>query len=335
LVPIVHRTGQVKCYDTAGREIDCAGTGQDAAYGHGVAWPRPRFQTVSGTVIDRLTHLMWSRDANPAEWPLTWPEALQFVASLCRRSYLGFDDWRLPNRRELRSLISYQTRKPALPEDHPFENLFLGWYWTSTTAAINPAYAWYLHMEGSRMFYGGKSQPFLVWPVRGTSDDAVLATGQARCYDAQGIAVPCTGTGQDGERRLGRRWQADRFEIVGDGVRDSLTGLVWRRHADLTGERVTWPQALDLARAFNAEHDGHGDWRLPNINELESLVDCATSRPALPRSHPFAGVRDGYWSSTTSCFETDWAWALYTDKGAIGVGQKKDTHFHVWLVAGP
>ena len=332
---VIHQTGQVQCYDTAGRQIDCAGTGQDGAYGHGVAWPRPRFETGSGTVIDHLTHLMWSRDANPAEYPLTWPEALQFIESLCEQTYRGYDDWRLPNRRELRSLISHQTKKPALPEGHPFENVFLGWYWTSTTAAINRAYAWYLHTEGGRLFYGGKHQPFLVWPVRGASGDAVLATGQDRCYDPQGVAVPCAGSGQDGERRLGRRWPADRFETVGEAVRDALTGLVWWRRADMTGDRVTWQQALDFARTFHSEHDGYADWRLPNINELESLVDCATSQPALPRSHPFVGVRDGYWSSTTSCFETDWAWALYLEKGAVGVGQKKDPHFYVWLVAGP
>jgi hypothetical protein len=61
-------------------------------------------------------------------------------------------------------------------------------------------------------------------------------------------------------------------------------------------------------------------WRLPNINELESLVDCGRHNPALPSGHPFTDVREGYWSSTTSRFEPDWAWALYLKKGAIGVG---------------
>jgi len=332
---VIHQTGQVRCYDTAGRQIDCGGTGQDGAYRYGMGWPQPRFETVSGTVIDHLTHLMWSRDANPGGYPSTWSEALQLIESLCQQKYLGYDDWRLPNRRELRSLISHQTKKPALPDGHPFVNVFLGWYWTSTTAAISPAYAWYVHMEGGRMFYGGKDQPFLVWPVRGASRDAVLATGQDRCYDPEGVAIPCPGSGQDGERRLGRRWQPDRLETLGEAVRDALTGLVWWRHADMTGERVTWQDALDLALAFKSEDRRYADWRLPNINELESLVDCATSQPALPRNHPFTGVKDGYWSSTTSCFDTDWAWALYLEKGAVGVGQKKDPHFHVWLVAGP
>jgi len=49
-----------------------------------------------------------------------------------------------------RLLISYQTRDPALPRAHPFQDVFLGWYWTSTTAVIDPAYAWYVHMLDTR-----------------------------------------------------------------------------------------------------------------------------------------------------------------------------------------
>src|SRR3989338_10110057 len=37
------KTGQTKCYDTVGAEIDCKGTGQDGEIQAGVAWPDPRF----------------------------------------------------------------------------------------------------------------------------------------------------------------------------------------------------------------------------------------------------------------------------------------------------
>ncbi|HHD64762.1 MAG TPA: DUF1566 domain-containing protein, partial [Desulfobulbaceae bacterium] len=43
-------------------------------------------------------------------------------------------------------------------------------------------------------------------------------------------------------------------------------------------------------------------------------------------------LQEGYWSSTTSFFETDWAWVLYMKKGACGVGYKPDATFHVWPV---
>jgi hypothetical protein len=68
-----------------------------------------------------------------------------------------------------------------------------------------------------------------------------------------------------------------------------------------------WGQALTDA---NALADGHcgltdgssaGDWRLPNANELHSLIDLTQSNPALPSGHPFAGVlSQAYWSSTST-----------------------------------
>ena len=58
------KTGQTKCYDTSGNEIDCAGTGQDGEIQAGVEWPEPRFADYgNGTVMDNLTGLMWAKVA--------------------------------------------------------------------------------------------------------------------------------------------------------------------------------------------------------------------------------------------------------------------------------
>lgn len=228
--------------------------------------------------------------------------------------------------------MSFQTKKPALPECHPFVNVYSGWYWSSTTAAINTSYAWYVHMEGARMFYGHKEQFFLLWPVRGRGDGILPATGQTLCYNAQGRLIPCMGSDQDGETRSGVRWPEPRFEGSGSIVIDRLTDLCWRTDADLTGRPETWGDALGAVEELNRRERGPSAWRLPNINELESIVDCSTHSPALPQDNPFVRVREGYWSSTTSMFEPDWAWALYLAKGATGVGQKWGAHFHVWPV---
>jgi hypothetical protein len=117
--------------------------------------------------------------------------------------------------------------------------------------------------------------------------------------------------------------------MLQEGVLDRLTRLLWRRSANLTPQPVVWREALAAVAKLN--HEGAGSaWRLPTINELESLVDCATHSPALPSGHPFTDVQDIYWSSTTSLFEPDWAWALYLGKGATGVGQKRFAQFSVW-----
>ena len=78
-----------------------------------VVWPTPRFKVLGNTVLDRLTDLTWARDANLSEFPMTWQEAFDYVAGMNHSRVFGHADWRLPNRRELRSLMSHQTRRPG------------------------------------------------------------------------------------------------------------------------------------------------------------------------------------------------------------------------------
>jgi len=109
--------------------------------------------------------------------------------------------------------------------------------------------------------------------------------------------------------------------------------LMWRRPADSAGFPVTWQEALETVKAMNRPAaGGYNDWRLPNIRELESLADMNSHSPALLPDHPFDGVADGYWSSTTSVYEPRYAWVLYTRDGAVGVGFKAKSDFHAWAV---
>jgi len=147
-------TGQRTCHAEDGREVPCEGSGQDASFAVGKSWPEPRFNLRDDEVMDRLTGLIWCRNANVAEFPLTWQEALDFVATMNREQRFGKRDWRMPNRRELRSLLSLQTKLPALPERHPFNNVFNGWYWTATTAAISLARACFTAAKINPSYYG-------------------------------------------------------------------------------------------------------------------------------------------------------------------------------------
>ena len=330
---ITLQTGQVECYDPLGQRMDCAGSGQDAEYGTGVIWrAETRFEVQGDTVLDTATGLHWLRDAGCGEYPKTWQEGHAFIAQMNCRQFLGKYDWRLPNRRELRSLISHQSTRPALPKQHPFLNVFQGWYWTSTTAAISPSHAWYVDMAGGRMFYGGKDQSFMVWPVRGPLAHRLPVTGQCTCHDTLGERIDCIGSGQDGAIQAGQSWPQPRFRVADEGIFDRLTGLTWQRCADLADGEVDWSRALSTIEALNAP-SGRRIWRLPNINELETLVDCSHSRPALAIPvNCLDRPGDVYWSSTTSMYQPDWAWALYMDKGAVGVGHKGQAAFSVWAV---
>ncbi len=327
------QTGQTRCYSPKGQGISCHGTGQDGESRRGLPWPEVRFQLSGEVVLDSFTGLSWTRKVNFGDFPCTWPEAFAQIQALNDQCYGGYDDWRLPNRNELRSIVSYQQAKPVLPADHPFIDIFLSWYWSSTTAAINPAYAWAMQLEGARMFYGRKDQAYLFWPVRGVGNGLLPATGQVHCFDSLGKSIPGIGTGQDGQGRHGSPWPSPRFTRQDDLVTDHLTGLIWAARADAAGRPVTWEEAFAvLARWREQRKSSAITWFLPTINELASLVDCSCHSPALPPGHPFTDLREGYWASTTSAYETDWSWVLYLAKGALGVGYKPEKSFYVWPV---
>ena len=323
------QTGLKGCYDASGREVPCAGSFQDGDLRLGEPLPEKRFETDDLVVHDRSTGLAWTRSANPFDFPLSWPEALEAVWALNEEGFGGYSDWRLPNRRELRSLVWHGMSRPILPADHPFSEVKQTWYWTSTSSAMYPACAWYLHLEGGRMFWGRKDQYFLVWPVRGKSS-VLPRTGQVRCFDQGGKEIPCAGQRQDGALRTGAQWPEPRFARHVAGILDRLTHLVWHEDALIGEEPCLWQEALDRIAGLR-EREGI-PWHLPNINELESLVDASRHSPALPTGHPFRNVQEVSWSSTTSCFATDWALALYLHKGAVGVGHKQTARFAPWPV---
>ena len=301
-------TDQQLCYGPDGSVIACTNTGQDASFK--INTPPPageRFHTQGHIVRDTLTGAAWSRDANLPEFPLTWDEALEFVSNMCLSRVHGRDDWQLPSRRLLFSLISHQQINPALAEGHPFDNVFSGYYWTADTCLRLPGQAWYVHLGGGRVHRGMKHGSYMVWPVSVHDIDTAVDT--------------IKGT--------------DRFRIDGSCVHDRLTGLTWSRSADPSGGPLDWQQAINTVAQMNADvWEGHADWRVPTIRELERLVSLDTHSPALPSGHPFINVRDAYWSSTTSVYEPRYAWTVYMQDGIVGVGFKPGADFYLWPLRG-
>lgn len=294
-----------------------------------------RFLEHYQVVLDRHTGLIWTRDASLAEFSLTWNEALLFIKELNRSRLFGYGDWRLPNRRELFSLMSHETINPSLPPAHPFVHVFTGYYWTSTTCARLPSQAWYVHLGGARVFKGRKQDSYMVWPVRIAEqvDAAVFQTGQRRCYDDNGADIDCRDTGQDGEYQAGRQADTSRFRAGTDCIHDQATGLTWLKNANINKDKLDWQSAGEAIELINKEVGyGFSDWRLPSIVELESLTDLGRHSPALPAGNPFINVEDFYWSSTTSRYDSRYAWALYMIDGAVGVGYKLLPEFYLWPV---
>lgn len=342
----VPRTGQTRCWDTAGAEIDRSGSGQDGAHRAGVAWPSPRFtDRGDGTVADELTGLVWLKDAD-AFGELTWEQALVIARTLDSGSAGLSDgssagDWRLPTIKELFSLIDYESSDPILPAGHPFDNVRSSIYWTSTSLASAPTLAWMMTLGIGPTVFDLKVNPNRLWPVRGRAKALVPKTGQQVCWNGEGKPVACGGSGQDGDLRSGVAWPSPRFHDNGDGtVTDRLTDLVWLKNANAFGWR-TWQQALDACNglrtgAVDGLTDGsqRGEWRLPNIKEIESLVDYGRFGPCLPDGwhEVFENVQpSSYWTSTSVAAAPTEAMFIILGVGPA-IFESKEHPFYVWPV---
>lgn len=339
----VAQTGLSQCWDTSGALIDCTNTGQDGEIQAGIPFPSPRFvDHGDGTVSDELTGLIWLKQGDYFG-EVTWEQALQNANNLASGSPGLTDgsvagDWRLPNIREFRSLLDYSTVNPMIPADHPFTDVQSAIYWTSTTLASAPTLAWMTTLGIGPSVFDIKENRNRMWPVRSGAQVRVAKTGQMQCWDAFGNLIDCAGTGQDGDLQSGVPSPDPRFIDQGDGtVLDELTGLIWLKNANAFGIR-TWDQALGdcnaLASGSFGLDDGSvvGDWRLPNVNEFESLIDYGNFSPSIPTGHPFEQVGPtSYWTSTTVSSAPTQAMFVILGVGP-SIFEHKEHPFLVWPV---
>ena len=177
---------------------------------------------------------------------------------------------------------------------------------------------------------------------------ALAKTGQTTSY------YP----GDDGDLQIGIAWPSPRFVDQGDGtMKDMLTGLSWLKDANCFGNK-TWAEALTTVAAFNQDLQNprtypcqqytgtHTDWRLPNINELRSLINTEQQELStwlgtqgfvhtIPKD-PMGWELCRYWSSTSS----DWVWAsapiAWGFEARLGLSSldEKQIRWHVWPVRG-
>ncbi|MEA3315591.1 MAG: DUF1566 domain-containing protein, partial [Campylobacterota bacterium] len=88
-------------------------------------------------------------------------------------------------------------------------------------------------------------------------------------------------------------------------VTDNTTGLIWQDGSDIPS--LDWEGAVDYCE--NLEFAGQNDWRLPNRNELYSIVDLDNYNPAINSEFKNIQNNDYYWSSTS--YSSSYAWGVY------------------------
>jgi hypothetical protein len=175
-------------------------------------------------------------------------------------------------------------------------------------------------------------------PVAGPA--AVQKTWQTTSY----------ATGDDGALQKGVAWPNPRFTDNEDGtVTDKMTGLIWLKNADCFGQR-SWDSAISDCNGLSSGNCGltdgsnAGDWRLPNRNELSSLLNSDFYGPAVPNTagtgqcadgDPFNNLLSGdlYWSSSTFPLSTNQAYYVDTFGSIVYVRIKSESNL-VWPVRG-
>jgi hypothetical protein len=341
------QTGQKTCYDEDGRKVRCRGTGQDGEYRLGAGIGKRRFRdNRDGTVTDRLTNLTWLKNGD-CFGAQTWTEALNSSNTL-KNGACGLNDgsrpgdWRLANIIELQSLLDYEYEGFALPNNHPFTNVSTGTYWTSTQSPAAPALGWFITLSLGPTVFDVKVNNFHVWPVKGGHgpDARLPKSGQTTCWNPFGQPIDCKGTGQDGEIQAGVAWPNPRFTDNRDGtITDNLTDLVWLKKTNCLGF-ATFDVALRASRRLADPNCGltdnsrRGDWRIPNIRELQSLQAYNTFAPDLPPGHPFVDVQPTLtWTSTALAGAAAQGWFTIFGVGP-SVFEDKAVPLAVWPVKG-
>ncbi|MFA9378261.1 MAG: DUF1566 domain-containing protein [Lachnotalea sp.] len=270
--PIVD-TNQGLCYNNSeiieGPAEGEAFYGQDAQYTGNV----PSYtDNGDGTVSDNVTGLMWAQDLSEAS--MSWEEAGEYCENL---EFGGYDDWRLPTIKELWSIRDFSAGGPWVNTDY--------FYLVGNGAEGAQQHSW-------------SSNAYLV------DTDLAADTVAFAVNDWTGHIKSFTGN------RFVRAVRGDTYGIndfvdEGDGtITDEATGLMWSQ--DDSGEGMNWEEAL--AYVENSEYAGYDDWRLPNINELQSIVDYSGVFPAIDPIFNITGIineagNDDYpyfWSSTSN-----------------------------------
>ncbi len=254
-----------------GQTVDVPGvSGEDSEY---TINPPSFTDNGNGTITDNVTGLMWQKVDNGES---TWDNAAARASSVTTG---GFTDWRLPTPTELFSIMNHNNGNPAALNTTFFPSNPTGvaeYWWSSDIYGADATKVWCVNAGGGM---GPKPKA------------ETLSAGGALRYHARYVRGAKPTNGHNYVNNL-------------DGtITDLDTGLMWTQ---VPASARSWTAALSYAEALTLA--GYTDWRLPNIKELQTLVDftLATATTANSAVSPVNRVlfpaattpATAYWSST-------------------------------------
>jgi hypothetical protein len=249
----------------------------------------PSFTVTDGgdTVTDNNTGLIWQRKGNDGcngQKTCKWEEAKAHCNSL---SLAGKKGWRLPDSWELLSIVNYGKYNPAIDPTY-FSDTASGIasYWSSTVDSSSKN----------------------IWSIyfRSGSGLEVVRSESRNVRCVWGSQLPVT----------------DLLNNNDGTVTDRSTGLIWQQNDDRT--KHSWKDSLTYCEGLELPaQSSQKDWRLPNIKELDSIIDRSRSNPVLDTTFfPINGEKSSqnHWTSTVLSNPNSGVEAWYVNfwSGVIG-----------------
>jgi len=316
----------------------------DGFYGQNANYPgtTPSYSdNDDGTVTDNVTGLMWQQtfDHN-GDGSIDYDDKLSYNDILTMADTVttgGYTDWRLPSLKEMYSLIMFSGQDVSSYSDKETENLIP-----------------FINTDYFDFAYGDTKARERLIDVQCATTNLYVSTEVSYVFGVNLADGRIKGYGYDMGTstkmfnyllvRGNETYGINSFTDNGDGtITDEATGLMWMQ--DDNAEAIFWEGALSYAENF--EYAGHTDWRLPDVKELQSIVDYTRS-PASSNSAAIdpifnctvitneAGEDDypWYWSSTTHMAYTgadpNGRWAAYLAfgrcMGTMGTDTWSDVH---------
>jgi hypothetical protein len=199
---------------------------------------------------------MWSQLDNGEG--LDWEDALAWVEEKNAENYLGYSDWRLPNAKELQSIVDY-TRSPDTTGSAAIDPLF------SATSIINEA-----GEDDYPCYWSGTTHAN--WTESSGTHGAYVAFGRAMGY-SDGAWVDVHGAG------------AQRSDPKTGDPADYPTGNGPQGDAVRIYNHVRLVRDADMVQRSDSAAAGYDDWRVPSLKERFSISDFETDRPYIDSTY--------------------------------------------------
>lgn len=232
-------------------------------------------------VTDNKTALMWQDDSTTKTKQMNFADAKNSCEAL---KLGGYDDWRVPSIEELQTIIDY-SQNPALQKEFVNSSSI----YLSSTATIknnNEVIIWFINNKGN-------------------IDNDTLRNGYVRCVRGGSFG----NFNSFAEYQRSGFTRDDKTKIV----TDTKTNLQWQDNEAVKLTNKKWIDAVRYCKELKL--GGFDNWRLPRIEELQTITDSNRNNPVL--NNAFVNYFDSdYWSSTACASTIDEMWAVSTMHGS-------------------